>query len=260
MKEKQKDLFVVILLQALGIGYAVLTKDLFIGRSLIAGSMLVVPAVIYMGIRKKKNWKKILLATLTFGLIFGAALSFYAEATQSWSTSDYIFNFRFLGLNTLEEFLGQGLMALNIFVFYEHFIDHEDWKIKKLAKYAVLAGVLGLLFLMIFYFIKPEVYDRFTYPYLVVGFIAILPTIYILITNPKILGKLLPVAAYFFFLWFIVQYFAVGYSYWSYPGDRHIGLVRIFDVEYPFEELFFWMLLYAPTLIAYYELTFDDNK
>lgn len=260
MREKQKDLMIVILLQILGIGYSVLTKDLFIGRSLISGSMLVIPAVIYMGIKKKKNWKKILIASLTFGPIFGAALSFYAEATQSWSTNDYIFNFRFLGLNTLEEIIGHGLMALNIFVFYEHFVDHEDWKTKKLAKYAVLTGILGTLFLLAIYYIRPELFDTFRYPYLVVGFIAIIPTIYILFTNPKMLSKLLPVAAYFFFLWFVVQYFAVGYNYWSYPGDRHIGIVRIFDVEYPFEELFFWMLLYAPTLVAYYELTFDDNK
>ena len=148
MIKRSKDIYVVILLHILGLLYAYLTRNLFIGKSLFAGIAILLPPVIYMSIRSKKNWKKILLATLTFGIIFGTALSFYAEATNSWTTNDYIFNFRFFGLNTLEEILGHGLMALNIFTFYEHFIDSENGKLRKLYKYTIILGVLGFLGLL----------------------------------------------------------------------------------------------------------------
>jgi hypothetical protein len=260
MKEKKLDLFVVIILQLLGILYAVLTRDLFIGRSLFFAMAFILPAVVYMGLREKKNWKKILFATLVFGLLYGLALSFFAEATGSWRTNDYIFNYRIFGLVAFEDILGQFLMALNIFVFYEHFVDHEDWKMKKLSKYAALLGLLGLIFLLAIYTVKPNLYDILPYPYMMIGSVAIIPTVFILISNPRMLKKLLPMSAYFFFLWFATMLFALTYDYWWYPGERFIGTVNILDITFPFEELFFWMLLYAPTIVAYYELTFDDNK
>lgn len=260
MNKKRKDLFIVITLHLLGLVYAYLTRNMFIGKSLFAGAVILLPPVIYMAIRKKKNWGKVLLATLTFGIIFGTALSFYAEATNSWTTNDYIFNFRFFGLNTLEEILGHGLMALNIFTFYEHFIDSENGKLRKLYKYTIILGVLGFLGLLGVYYIKPTIFSTLPYPYVMIGLIAIIPTIYTAIKTPRILKKMLLTSAYFFLVWFTIQFFAVSYDYWSYPIARHIGMVTIGDIQYPFEELFFWMLLYAPTLVAYYEQTFDDNK
>jgi hypothetical protein len=51
----------------------------------------------------------------------------------------------------------------------------------------------------------------------------------------------------------------VRLGYWAYPGTQYIGSVTLFGTTFPFEELFFWMLFYAPTLVAFYEL-FVSNR
>jgi len=254
------DILVLFLMLGVAMIYAYLTRDLFIGKSLFGGIVFTIPPVIYLGLRKKKNWKKLLIAALTFGVLYGFALSFYAEATKSWSTIPSIFNFRLFGLNTLEEIFGHGLMAMTIFTFYEHFFDTEnDKKINRRYIWAILIGIFGSIALVIIKLLTPGKFSTFEYPYVVIGTIAIIPLILAVIKKPTFLPKLALTSLYFFIFWFLIEFQAVGYNYWIYPGN-YIGWVDFLNVKYPFEELFYWMLLYAPTIIIYYEFFMDDGK
>ena len=91
------------------------------------------------------------------------------------------------------------------------------------------------------------------------GIAAIIPTILFGITRPKFIKNMAETAIYFFFLYFIVEIFAVKLNYWIYPGDNYVGWISVFGTTFPFEELFFWMLFYAATLVAYYEIFVDVN-
>ena len=254
------DLIVVFVLLFVALDYAYITKDLFIGRSLFTGLVLVVPPVIYLGIRNNKNWKKLIIASVIFGCLFGFALSFYAEATKAWSTNDYIFGFRLLGVNTLEEVFGQGLMALYTFTFYEHFLDNEkERKVNRNYVVAMVIGSIGSILLVGIYLLQYPNKIQIPYAYIFAAVLAIIPLILVVYKNPHLINKFALLASFFFIVWFSSQYFAVLFNYWTYPGS-YIGWIEILGVRYPLEEMFFWMLLYSPTIVAYYEATIDDMK
>lgn len=46
---------------------------------------------------------------------------------------------------------------------------------------------------------------------------------------------------------------------WVYEGNNYIGWISLFNTSFPFEELFFWMMFYAASIVSYYELFIDDH-
>lgn len=254
------DVFVLIFLIFLASVFAYLTRGLFIGRSLFIGAIFTVPPTIYLGIRKKKNWKKIGLATILFGFIFGFAFSFLAEYTLSWDVVSTIFPTKFLGITTLDTTIGIALMTLLIVTFYEHFIDKKiNSPISKRFWIALIPSFLVVGLIILVFFISPDLLKT-RYPYFYMGVVAILPVIYLSIKKPKLISKLATTSIYFFFLFLVIEIFAVKYNYWIYPGNNYIGWVKIFNLSFPFEELFFWMLFYSASIVSYYEILIDDEK
>jgi hypothetical protein len=255
----KKDFLITIGLIAIGFAYAYFTRDMFIGRSLIAGIVVMGLPITYLLTRPGKNIKKIILAGSVFGLLFGFALSLYAEATGAWTTNSYIFNFRIFGLNTLEEIFGHFLMATLTFSFYEHFFDQtEKEEINKKYPIAIIGGTLLSIFFISWILLRGT--NEFVdYAYIYAGVAAIIPTGYVLWRHPRLIGKVTSLGYFFFFFWLLSQQFAVNLDYWGYEGI-YVGTVELLGAIYPFEELFFWMLLYSPSIVAYYEVTMDDSK
>lgn len=258
MKGRGLDFLITVLLIALTVTYAVLLHGYWLGRSLFVVIFLAATTAIYLGVRKPKNWRKLLLGSLIFGSLFGFALSFFAESTGAWTTNNYIFNIRFFGVNTLEEVIGQGLMAFYTFLFYEHFLDDERTrKLNKKYLWGFFIGVAGSFLLVAHYLTSGS--TALPYAYVWVAVVAIIPTFVMVVRHPTLLRKLALLSLFSLFLWFAMEYLAVTYSYWSYPG-QYLGWVQFLDVRFPIEELLFWMLLYSPTIVAYYEATIDDGN
>jgi len=46
----------------------------------------------------------------------------------------------------------------------------------------------------------------------------------------------------------------------TYPGNNYVGWVNLFGITFPIEELLFWMLFYAASLVSYYELAVDVHQ
>jgi len=44
---------------------------------------------------------------------------------------------------------------------------------------------------------------------------------------------------------------------WAFPSNDFVGWVSLFGQRFPFEELFYWTMLAAVTVISYFEY-FDD--
>ena len=248
----------LMLLMAGASVYAFLTKDLFLGKSLIVGAVFTLPPAIYLGIRKKKNWKKVFYAVLLFGLAFGLVFAFVAELTLSWEVLSTIVPVKLFGIHTIDTTMGIMLMTLLTIVFYQHFIEPDSNRriSKNFKKFLIpiLLILISIFFYALFYM------DNFPkqYSYFILGIMALLPMIYFVFSHPKFLGKILVASIYFFFLYFIMELFAVAYDWWIYPGS-YVGYLTIFNLTFPFEELFFWMMLYTACLISYYELLIDSH-
>lgn len=257
---KRLDVFVLILLLSVSSFYAYVTKDLFAGKALFVAIMFLVPPIIYMGLRGgHKNWEKILVSTLVFGGLFGFSLDFIAEYTRTWTVTSLIFPIRILGVNSLENLIGIMLMTALTVVFYEHFVDREkNHHVSKHLIYAVLPAIFVIAYLLFVFFYQPTLLHA-KYPYLIMGIFAITPTITLSFIKPNLIKKMAITAIYFFFLYFIIELFAVSYGWWVFKGNNYIGWITFFGIAFPFEELFFWMLFYAASIVSYYELFIDDE-
>ncbi len=259
MKRKTIDILVLLFLLVIAVFYAILTKDIFIGRSLFIVFIFTVIPAIYLGIREKKNWKKIAVATITFGTIFGFIFEFIAEYNLAYSVVSVVSEFKILGVLPVDNILGHMMMTLFTIVFYVHFIDREVNKnISKRIILALLPAALAIAFILLAFNFQPNLIEL-SRPYLFMGLAAIVPTLLLGIRRPGHIKNMLKTAIYFFFLYLVIEILAVKFNYWIYPGDNYVGWVTIFDVSFPFEELFFWMMFYAATLVAYYEIFIDIN-
>lgn len=256
---KKLDILVLIGLLVVAVLYASLTRDMFIGKAAIAGVIYTIPPVIYLEIRRKKDWPKIIISTLVFGGLFGFLFEFIAEYTKAYSVISTIFPFKIFGVLPLDNVLGHMMMTLYTVVFYEHFVDREiNHHISKHLKYAVLPAVFAIIAVIFIYFYKPTLLNS-EYPYFYMGLAAIIPPIFLGFTRPKFIKNMAITAIYFFFFYFVAEVFAVSYNYWIYPGNNYVGWVSFFGITFPFEELFFWMMFYAASLVSYYELFIDDH-
>jgi len=259
MSSKTLDIFVLILLFLFASAYTYLTKDLFIGKALFSGMVYFLPSVIYLGLRSKKYWKKIMVSTLIFGGLFGFIFEFIQEFNQAYRVTSHVFP-RILGVVPLDNILGHMLMAFLTLVFYEHFIDRKKTShVSKHIFFALIPSLIVIILTLFLFIVKPDLLIL-RYPYFYMGLAAIIPPILLGLTKPAFIKDMATVAIYFFFLYFIVEIVAVKLSWWIYPGNNYIGQVTVAGVTYPFEELFFWMMFYAASLVSYYELFIDENK
>jgi len=255
-KDKIVDLIVVTLLLIL----IAFISWFFNLKAVIGGTIYTVIPSLYMFLRKKKNYKKIFLGTILLGTLAGMIYDSVAYLNKTWTT-DILIHWKFLGISPIDDIIGYTAMAFLIITFYEHFFDDE--KNKKLSKnFSKGAMILSFVLLIVsaIIIINPLLL-KIPYPYLILSLIAIIFPIVFAIIHPKIIPKFLMTGAYFFFVWFLAEMVALNAKTngWAFPG-QYIGLVTVFGVTFPFEELFFWMMWYAITVISYYEFFIDDQK
>lgn len=253
---KKFDLAVVSLLIMLGAGLSLI----FSLKPLVGGFISLLPPALYLILREKKNLLKIALAVIVFGMIFGFVFDFIATLNEAWIVTQLVFPVRIFGFYPLlDDIIGFILMTLLIVVFYEHFLDDEkNRKISKNFLVALIPSSIVLVFVLIAYLINPSLL-KIPYVYLVMGLSAIVFPIFAVLYKPKLLGKFLKIAAFFFGVWLIIELVILKTGGWIFPG-YYIGQVELFGLKFPFEELFFWMLFYASTVVAYYEFFIDDKK
>ena len=215
---------------------------------------------LYLSIRKKKNWPKILLATFVFGGIFGFVFDFIETINKAWYVGRLVIPWRILGVVPIDDIIGFLFMTFFIVVFYEHFIDDE--KNRQLSKnfiWSLIPSALVMLVIILVFITSGSTRFDMSYIYLKGGLAAILLPVIISFWKPKLLGKLLKIGVFFFFLWFLSEIVALKTGGWIFPG-QYIGTVSILGVTFPFEEFFFWMMVYASSIVSYYELFVDDIK
>lgn len=258
MSPKKIDVAVLLVFIVLVSLYTYFARDLFIGKAIFPALLSTLVTSIYLGLRAKKPWLKIIVSSLIFGALFGFIFEFFQEFNSGYHIVSTIFP-KLFGVIPLDNLLGHTLMTFSTLVFYEHFVNKKtSHKIsKKIALVLVPALLVAGLIVFAFYF-KPE-WLLLKYPYLTLGVAAIVPPIFLALTKRGFAKDMALMVLFFFVNYFIIEIFAVKLNWWVYPGN-YIGWITITfpGITFPLEELFFWMMFYAASLVSYYKLFIDN--
>jgi hypothetical protein len=256
LEAKRLDVLVLILLITMAFFYNTLVANTYLGKALLGGVVFIVPSIIYLGARQPKPWRKIFIATLIFGGLFGFFFEFIQEYTGTYLVVSRVFP-KLFGILPPDNVLGHMMVACLTFTFYEHFVNRNSTATINPRMSKVAYASLGVVFAEISLYIVHPSLLAFHYSYAYLGLAAIVPIAYLLLSKPEYTRDILMMIPFFFLLYLAVEIIAVKYSWWIYPGYYYIGWVTLFDQTFPFEELFFWMFFYAAALISYYKLTID---
>lgn len=219
-----------------------------------------IPPTLYLSLRKKKDWKKILASVFLVGLLVGFLFTFIAELTDAWYVSITLIPFRIFEIYTFDDTICMILFVLLTTVFYQHFFKLGEQKkgINKRFKYVIYFLIVVIPIIILTFKYNPSFFVK-EYSYAIwVGIINVIMPVVFLLKKPSFLPNLILPLIYFFILYFVIEIFGVVFDLWLYHGS-YIGLIRFFGVVYPIEELIFWMLLYTPAIIASYEVFVNNN-
>jgi len=221
-----------------------------------------VPSV-YLSIINQKYVKKILLFSLAYGLPVGIVVDYIAELTGIWYVPHSVFgSFRLFGIMTPDVLLWGILQTYFVLIFYETFLEEKCTPklYSSNFKYFLILGILALSAFVLLYFYNPSLLN-IDYFYLKGGIVVVfLPAACMLLKFPKFWSRFLNMGAYFFMFNFIYELTGVRLGQWSFPAENQfIGIVDIMGIRFAFEEIFFWMILLAMAIVAFYEF-FDDDK
>jgi hypothetical protein len=186
------------------------------------------------------------------------------ERTGGWVVPYSVFGtLRIAHLVTIDIILWSLCYVYFVVMFYEVFIDTKK-RLQKTSPHLKILALLGSGTLAIFsfiYLLQPEALF-IQYFYLKFGVVlGLLPIIFVLFRFPKLYAKFAKVGLYFFVLSFIQELTALKYNHWNFPdSSQFIGSVRFLQFTFPFEELFFWIILGSFAMLAYFEFFDDDRK
>lgn len=253
------DALIFFLIVALAIMFPWLVKNTLWGNPFIWSIVITAPISIYLGIRKKKNWKKIFAGAAVFGSLFGFILEFMANINNVWQEPT-IFAYRVLNVVSWESILFYPIMTIFILVFYEHFFDKDiTKKISYNIWIAATPALLVIMYLVVSYTLFPSIL-HLPYTYIIMGACAIVIPIIHCVKKPELFRKYSMVAVTMFLLFFVFEVVGVYFGYWYFPGIEYIGTVTAFGQTFPIEEVIFWMFLYPATIASYYETFIDDMR
>lgn len=254
-KSKEKEI-ILFLIYFLVIG--VLT---FLFKfSYIPGVLLFfgVPSL-YLTLRKKEIFKKTFISSLLASITICLIIDYIAIASKAWfevSTLNY-FIFKIV---PVDMFVWGFLLFYFSISFYEYFLDKDKNKkiFSKNTKFLV-SLLLGLS--IIFGIIYLTNKDLFVIKYFYSFFILIgliLPISLVLLKCPQLMKKSIILAIFFLFFGIIYELSALYAGQWAFAGN-YLGRINLFDLSFPIEELFYFILA-PPALILVYEFFMDDRK
>ena len=220
----------------------------------------VIPTI-YMVIRRKKPVKRILVGSALIGVGFGFIFNVLISANNAWNElpSQLIFNYRFFGFWPADEPIWFILWALFIIVFYEYFYEKEKrGRISKRFKYLAIPVLVALVLVLGIFAVKGNIF-HLRYAYFFLALPGIIPIIWVIKKYPTLFIKFFKTGTFFFMLFLIYELTAIKLGQWYFPGE-YVGWVELAGLRFPFEELFFWMMLSSFTVLALYEGFVDDEK
>lgn len=217
-----------------------------------------IPAV-YLSFRNTHAVVKSLIFSLLCGLFMAFVIDYFAVKSGSWFvTRSY---WRLLDVVPIEDLIWGFLMVYGIIMFYEHLLDKGKHNLKdtKLKYGIVIAIVLATIFLLIYFFTDSLFY--IPYFYLKAGVVLVLlPTVSFLTFFPRLLSKFVKAGVFFFIQALLIELTGLTLNQWEFKGNQMVGWVTLLNLKFPFEEFFFYIILFSTCILSYYEFFYDDSK
>ncbi len=222
---------------------------------------LAIPSI-YLSIKGREYWKKAAIFSIGASIPIMIVIDYIAHLTGMWIVPKTIFPFKLFNFVTIEVILWAFFTSYLVVMFYEYFLDKHA--VKKLwtnkTKYLFITGLLIFSLFVVLYFFFPNMLN-IPYWYLIFGIVlTLIPFLLQLFRFPKTTSKFLLPFVYFFFLHFLWEVTAVKLGWWDFPGTMFIGWVNMFGIRFPFEEVLFWFILLALSILSFYEFFDDDEK
>lgn len=221
------------------------------------------PQAILLSLYRPPRIKKSLFVSL-FVIPFMIICDYVAQRTGTWlwPLPDSVFPFRLFNYVSIEVLIWAFLHVYLVIMFYQYFFEKTFMKKfwDKRSKEALFGTIFIFLSFLIVLIAYPNVLN-IPYWYSVFGIIGILPVvIFEDFGYPTLFPKLLKTAIYFFYLNFIYEITALKVGWWSFPSTQFIGQMSFFGVTFPFEEFFFWLVLFTLAILSYYEYFFNRER
>ena len=80
-----------------------------------------------------------------------------------------------------------------------------------------------------------------------------------MVRYPAFLKNFIEISLYFFYVHLLFELIGVKLHHWTFPGIHYLGWVSFLNLQFPFEEFFFVLVLGGFATGACYEL-FADNS
>jgi hypothetical protein len=193
-----------------------------------------------------------------------AIIDYFAQKTGSWiwPMPGSIFPIKFFEVVSIESLVWISLHIYVVIMFYQYFFEKkyisQFWD-KRSRGVFFTTIILFVLFVFAFIFF-PQFYN-IPYYYLLSGSIGLLPAVILEeIEFPSVFPKLLKTAIYFFYLNLTQEIVALKIGWWNYETKQFIGQMNLLGVTFPFEEFFFWLVLFTLAFLSYYEFFFNREK
>lgn len=220
-----------------------------------------IPAL-YLSIRGRQYVKSALVFSGIISLPAIVIVDYIAHLNEQWLIPSSVLPFRLFGFVTLEVIVWAFFQLYFTAIFYEYFFDktvnRKLWtgRVRTLLAFAIgiFTLFLGLLIFRPQTFVIPYFYFFFG------TFGILLPTLLYASLRPGLVGKIAKVGAYFFYLALLYELTALSLGWWSFPSAQFIGWVEIIGIRFPFEEFFFWLVLFSAWIVSAYEFAIDDGK
>jgi hypothetical protein len=221
-----------------------------------------VPAL-YISLRHPELIKKSAIFSLIFSIPAAFLIDYVMQYTGGWAIGRMEFpHVWILQYVSLLQLIWLFLYTYLVVIYYEAFFDRSVKKIfYPRIKYLVYLGVGVLGFLTFFHFFDQGVL-YIDYFYFKIGLLGVLlPLVLFLTQTPAAVGRFAKVAIYFFYYTLLYELTALQLQQWNFPAENQfVGYVRLFEHSFPFEELFFWMMISSISILAYYEYYDDDGR
>lgn len=260
-KNEWLDIAVLLLLAFI----AAFITERFNTKTLISMFLFfVVPAIYLLLKRGHLNSLKIFVTTIVIG-ITGGAVDAAITANKGWwiPETQLVFHQRFFGIWNIDNTLCYMGGMLYIVVFYEYFLDvQRHRKLSRRFHYFAWLPIITSVTLVVFATIFPNLLSNIRYAYLTLALpFVVVPIILLFVLGRRnileLLGKFSLVSIFFFIVTLTNEITALRGGQWIFPGE-YIGTVHLAGVIIPIEEFMMYIMMFAFTGLAYYEIFVDD--
>lgn len=260
LKKVNKHEFLVLLLWpiAASILSFIFDAQIYLSLFLFFG----VPSA-YLSYKHPNLIKKSLFFSVLFSVPAAFLLDYIMEYTNGWAIGrmelPHLWIIQYV---SFLQIIWLILYTYLIVLYYEVFFDRNSDKIVYARTKKLVAIGAGTLFLILFFHYVDQRVLYVDYFYLKIGLLAVLlPLLAFLVKTPVVTAKFFKVGSYFFFYTMLYELTALRLDQWSFPAkDQFIGHITLAGIAFPVEEFFFWIMLSAVSILAYYEYFDDDGK